>query len=284
MRLIYLVLVLLMTSCLATRESNNNSHTDSTLVKNHHLNHTGQSYHDDIDFDTDSNLDSLIREFNKIQEEKKIEIQDRKIASVEPDYDGDGVPDNSTKPVKIKYKKNNNIIKKETPEISLGNVIYQTPDTMILLVESRVIVRISKGKLDTNQMSQDLNGDVNVVPINVTSKMEVKLVDPSPESSPSFDIKSVNKSEQVIEDEVYTEWDFTVIPLKTGLHELKLVISIIKGDRIKEQTWSDTIKVKNNVPKKVLSFWEKYWQWLLTTIIIPIIVYFWKKREEKKKS
>ena len=262
MRLIYLLLILLIVSCATSEKS-----LDIKPILT-----------DTIAIDTLTIKGDSVKVIES-REEKEV------ATSVgEPDYDGEGVPDNSNKPVKIKYKKNNNIIKKETPEISLGNVIYQTPDTMILLVESKVIVRISKGKLDINQMSQDLVGNVNVVPINVTSKMEVKLVDPSPGSSPSFDIKSVNKSEQVIEDEVYTEWDFTVIPLKTGFHELKLVISIIKGDRVKEQTWSDTIKVKNNVPKKVLSFWEKYWQWLLTTIIIPIIVYFWKKREEKKKS
>jgi hypothetical protein len=192
--------------------------------------------------------------------------------------------DKPSNKVVIKHKSNNNIIKKENDEIKIGNVLYQTPDTMILLVESKVIVRISKGKLDTNQITQDLSGPVTIVPINVTSKMEVKLVDPSPDNDPSFNIKSVNKSEQVIEDEVYTQWDFTVVPLKSGDHELKLVVSIIKGGEVKEQVWSDNIRVKNNVPEKVLTFWEKYWQWLLTTIIIPLVVYFWKKREDKKKK
>lgn len=190
----------------------------------------------------------------------------------------------SQKSVKIKYKTNTNIIKKETNDIKLGHVVYQTPDTMIVLVESSVIVRISKGKLDTNQIQQDLNGVINVVPINVTNKMEVKLVDPSPENGPSFNIRSVNKTEQIIEDEVYTQWDFTVVPLKTGYKELKLVVSIIKDGEVKEQTWSDIIRVKNNVSQKALSFWEKYWQWLLTTIIIPLIIFFYKKREDKNKK
>ena len=93
--------------------------------------------------------------------------------------------------------------------------------------------------------------------------------------------KSVNKSEQIIEDEVYTEWQFTVVPLKSGNHELKLVVSMIKGDLVKEETWSDTIKVKSNVTKEALGFWEKYWQWLFTTIIIPIIIFFWKKKKKE---
>jgi len=182
--------------------------------------------------------------------------------------------------VRIKRIRNNNI-RRETADISIGRVIYQTPDTMVVLVESKVIVRISKGKLNEEQVVDGLSGSVNVVPINVTSKMEVRLVDPSPESAPSFNIKSVNKSEQIIEDEVYTEWQFTVVPLKSGNHELKLVVSMIKGDLVKEETWSDTIKVKSNVTKEVLGFWEKYWQWLFTTIIIPIIIFFWKKKKKE---
>lgn len=248
--------------------------TDSVKNSNYHKN-IGDSYDDEFNLENFEFRDSCQEENNTT---KPLDCETIN------DFDGDGVVDSELSKVKINWKRNNNIIKKVSEEVKLGQVLYQTPDTMILLVESKVIVRISKGKLDTAQISEGLSGPVNGVKINVTSKMEVKLLDPSPDNDRSFEIRDINKSQQVIEDEVYTEWLFTVVPLKTGEHELKLVISIIRNGEIKEQTWSDTIRVKNNVPKKVLTFWEKYWQWLLTTIIIPIIVYFWKKREEKKKK
>lgn len=265
--LIILLSIILLTGCLVKKEIPKNIiQSDSTLVSIVDTN----NYNDNkIIIDTDN-----YKEHDKVLSSNPDPAPSPKIEEI----------NNSKSTIKIKHIKNSNVIKKETPEISLGNVIYQTPDTMVVLIESKVIVRISKGKLNTEQITENLSGSIKVVPINVTSKMEVKLVDPSPESSPSFEIKSVNKYEQVIEDEVYTEWDFTVIPLKAGEHELKLVVSIIRGDEVKEQTWSDTIKVKNNVPKKVLGFWEKYWQWLLTTIFIPLVVYFWKKRDDKKKN
>lgn len=189
---------------------------------------------------------------------------------------------NINKKLKTTLKKNNNL-QKETKDIKIGNVLYLTPDTMIVLIESKVIVRISKDK-NVENITSDLSGKANIVPINITNKMEVKLIDPSSDKDPSFTIKSVNKSEQEVDDETYTEWEFTVVPLKKGKHELKLVISIFRDGVSKEQVWSDTIEVKSNVSKKVLTFWEEYWQWLMTTFIIPIFLFFWKRRNGKKED
>jgi len=182
----------------------------------------------------------------------------------------------------VVVKRNVNVIKKITNNISLGNVVYKTPDTMQVLCESKVIVRIFKDRMDTSSVIEGMGSKVTMVPINVSGKMEVKLVDPSPDSDPTFNIKSVTKTEQNIMDDVWTEWEFTVIPLKPGIKELNLVITIIYDGGKKEQVWSDLIKVKSNVPMKVLGFWEKYWQWLFTTIILPVIVYFWKKRKREE--
>jgi type II secretory pathway component PulF len=50
--------------------------------------------------------------------------------------------------------------------------------------------------------------------------------------------------------------------------------------------FNKNIKIKKNVTVAVGGFFEKYWQWLMTTIIIPIFIYFWnrKKKKERKKS
>lgn len=221
-------------------------------------------------------------ELDGVSDHYDIEVDELKKYTSVTSSGGSGIKKSMSienKKVKIVTKKNNNL-KKETNEIKIGHVLYQTPDTMIVLVESKVIVRISKDKSIDNTLD-GISGKVNVVPINVTDKMEVKLVDPSPDNDPSFSVKSVNKSEQEVDGETYTEWEFTVVPLRKGKHELKLVISIFRDGKSKEQVWSDTIQVKANTPKRILTFWEKYWQYLMSTFIIPIFVFFWKRRKKE---
>jgi hypothetical protein len=42
------------------------------------------------------------------------------------------------------------------------------------------------------------------------------------------------------------------------------------------------IQVKTNVPVAVEGFFEKYWQWFMTTIIIPVFIYFWNRKKKRK--
>jgi hypothetical protein len=112
--------------------------------------------------------------------------------------------------------------------------------------------------------------------------MYVDLIDSSPDSS--FIIKKISDNEQMVDSSDYTEWIYSVRPIKNGDKKLSLVISIIKGDNKKQIVYSDTIHVKDNIVKNVKIFWVKHWQWLFTTFLIPIFIYFWKKRDKKNNS
>ena len=163
--------------------------------------------------------------------------------------------------------------------ISIGQVVYQVPDTMIIFKEYRIIVRITKEKNISNTLSgiSSIDGNVSTSNIQVSNQMEVILKDESSDDDPSFKIKQVNSDQQIIDKTDYTEWIFNVTPIKNGEKRLDLVISIIKNDHKKQIVYSDKIIVKNSEILKIESFWSKYWQWIISTLLIPFIIWLYKR-------
>ena len=163
----------------------------------------------------------------------------------------------------------------------LGQVIYKVPDTMKVMNNYEVIVRISKSSNNV-EITSNLNGKIFSKNIKTSNKMQVELVDPTN----SFQIKEINNQKQLV-DSTYTEWKFNVLPLNPGLNKLDLVVSIIKGDDIKQVVFSDEIFVHSNTPAQIKEFWYENWKWSIEKLIIPVLTWFlgmwWGKRREKKK-
>lgn len=165
----------------------------------------------------------------------------------------------------------------ETAEVSTGRVAYDIPDTMKVMTSYTVTLRISKSK-SIVVLTDDMTGTVRTSVIPVTQTMEVKLVDPMK----AFDIVADNDGEQFIDDSTtYTQWSWTVTPLKPGSSKLKIVIAIVRNGSKKETVYEDSILVQRDVVKQTGTFFEKYWQWLIGTLILPFGIWLYKKRDKK---
>jgi hypothetical protein len=88
----------------------------------------------------------------------------------------------------------------------------------------------------------------------------------------------------MIEDSGYTEWVYTVTPLRTGKHSLNLVVSIIKEGNKKETVYNDLVYIRSNPKEVIKGFWERNWQWAFSTILIPLIIWFYNKRKKKNEK
>lgn len=183
--------------------------------------------------------------------------------------------------IKERIIKNNtsSIVNTET---NLGQVIYKVPDTMQVMKNYEVIVRISKSQTNI-EINNNLNGKVIKKSIKTSNRMQVELIDPT---GNSFKINEINSQKQLV-DSTYTEWKYNVMPLKSGQNKLDLVISIFKDDDVKQVVYSDEIYVKTNAPAQIKTFWYDNWKWSMEKILIPIITWifgmWWGKRSEKKK-
>jgi len=177
----------------------------------------------------------------------------------------------------------------ETTDTNKGWIAYSVPEEMKASNNYSVKVRISKKRSQSKAELVLGNDDAINNPeypsvamiedIKVSGEMSAELrgdVD-------AFKIVSLSTQSQNIDDESYTEWEWIVTPNKGGESSLKLVV-IIKDINKDIVVFNKLIKVKSNVPVVVDGFFEKYWQWLMTTIIIPIFLYYRNKKKKKTKK
>ncbi|NBO22630.1 hypothetical protein EBU94_04725, partial [bacterium] len=155
----------------------------------------------------------------------------------------------------------------KTPISNIGQVLYQFPDTMVLYKIYNITVRISKDTTLSEVVLTDLvtNQEIKRTKIKVGSYMTVELKNDI-ETNPSFNITKINSSQQELDTNLYTTWNFRVEPIKSGESQLNLVISIINGDNKKEIVYSDKVLIKSNISKEILNWWETEWKWAFSTI------------------
>lgn len=174
-------------------------------------------------------------------------------------------------------------------DVNKGWIAYSVPEEMKVEKNFSVKVRISK-KSGQSKAELILGNDDAINNPDYPSIAMIEDVKVSGEMSAelrgdldAFKIVCLSTQTQNIDDESYTEWDWIVTPKKGGQNPLKLVVKLkdLNKDII---VFNKNINVKSNVPVVVKGFFEKYWQWLMTTIIIPVFIYFWNKKKKKRQT
>lgn len=183
--------------------------------------------------------------------------------------------------------------KDSTKKYIQGIIAYTVPDTMVVGKNYVVKIRISKeenkqvliiGDRQVAINDEDVHSTITIESIRVEPVMSANLTS----NHDAFDIRPKSTEVQNIEDHGYTEWEWGITPLKSGMNSLKLVVKVRiineHGSSFKDIVVFDRkIKTKANVGYTTQTFFEKYWQWFMTTIIIPIFLW-WRKRKKKKEE
>ena len=182
----------------------------------------------------------------------------------------------------IKYKSND----------KKGLLAYSIPDDLVVGESFTVRVRISKSKNKTGIVFG--NRGITIYENDVNSTVSIELIDIKPVMSAEllgddtkFKISSLSSDYQVIEGDDYAEWEWRIMPLKSGKNYLKLLIRVKSkvDDSYKDITIFDKkILVKPNI-KYTLSNWiSDYWQWISSSILIPAFTWWWANRRKKRKK
>lgn len=125
-----------------------------------------------------------------------------------------------------------------------GHLLYQIPDEMEVLQETRCRVRVAfeEGVL-LEQI--ELTRGTEIRDIRVSEVMEVQLLDPS--EVPAFAIRTFNRAEQFVETSAFTEWIFFVKPLREGSFPLLLRVSVIEAvggkERVREIVLEEQVEI-----------------------------------------
>lgn len=190
----------------------------------------------------------------------------------------------TTKTIVSINKIDNDEVKKE----GVGIIGYNVPDKFKINVYSTIKLRISK----ENNVDIIVNGDrgisivekgskdkVIIESINIGDKMKAKLY--SDDSSAIIEMVNDN-TEQSISEKGYTEWIWRIKPLTNKDNYLKMIITISDKDIV---VYEKIIPVEGDIWFSFVSWIERWWEVLATTLIIPIVIpifiYYKKKRKSK---
>ena len=282
---IYILFILILGSCVKSKEVINNNDGDGSLKPNSEKNNKRDTIF----------IDSLfVNPIIKIKENKTEEIQAIVSETQNPPKLEVDKKENPKTEDKVKVEVIDNTTLDDITNESVGIMAYSTPEQMVVGKSYTIKLRISKEKNKIQLVSGDRNIPIN--DINTDSKVVIESIRVEPIMSANliaedgkFIITTSSTEIQNIEDKGYTEWGWRITPLKSGQNFLKLVVKVRiineNGDFYKDITVFDkNIDVKSNVVFSIKTWLSNYWQWLITTIIIPFIVWFYKKKSEEKKK
>jgi hypothetical protein len=167
----------------------------------------------------------------------------------------------------------------------MGQVAVNHPEKMKVSRADTVRVRISRNEaadLSKGLPSEGHETEHDVIPVSTSMKVELF-------GEPYFDIKSLDATEQLITNNGFSEWSFTVIPLKSGRLPLHVrVTAIVRAAGIEETkdfpVKDEIIQVQVAPLAAVGSFVSKNWQWLWSTILVPIALWLWNRRRKNKQG
>lgn len=240
--------------------------------------------------------DEVLTTNDELVEEKREEIVEE-MRIIEQDDDMRNI--NTRRQVQLienrEKKTNLKVIDKssslQTNDTTRGWIAFSVPENMKVSKSYSIKVRISKRTSGQNKAililgnddainNPEYNSIATIEDVKVSGEMSADLRG----NSDMFSIVSLSTPIQNIDTVSYTEWEWNIVPKNSGESPLKLVIKV-KGIDKDIVVFNRNIKIKSNVPVAVEGFFDKYWQWIMTTIIIPIFLYFWnRKRKKTKKS
>ena len=153
-------------------------------------------------------------------------------------------------------------INEELKRLKEGYLHFQCAEQMTLGKKDPVIVEIFKDENFFESIPD--RSDINEVKVGKT--MTVKLI------GDDFEIFSKNTESQLILDDKKTTWHWEVKPLKYGNKKLELIVTVKIKVQGKDETYDYPIFIKEVYVKinRVYianKFWEKNWQWILSTIV-----------------
>jgi formylglycine-generating enzyme required for sulfatase activity len=106
-----------------------------------------------------------------------------------------------------------------------GSVLYRVPKAMRLRKSSICTIRVA---IDEDAILEDIVLDDNVRVrgrLEVSNMMRAELLDPEGEV---FSIRPLNAAEQLVRDQGYTQWLFSVTPRVEGEHQLLVKVSMME--------------------------------------------------------
>jgi hypothetical protein len=183
-------------------------------------------------------------------------------------------------------KKGMVIIKNDNILVSTGEVTFEVPNEVTFDVPNEMIVgKPYTAKVVVNPNPLKIRTTKPGLKISVGTEIRATLTD-----STIFEIVAQSTEIKCVDEHLnITEWNWQVIPKRTGIGQLKLQLSIIMGDKIMASkdlpVYTELVTIQSNA-SNTFWYWVKInWAELLaflisSGIILYIIIMWYKDRKQ----
>lgn len=171
------------------------------------------------------------------------------------------------------------------PAKPYGIILWNPADRMKVGRRETVEVRLGDTTVTETMLRERLRGrgTPNVDRLEIAPLMRVSLDG----DTGDFSIQSINSRDQYVRPGKIARWDFSVIPLRSGIRRLRLLASMrvrVEGtDEVVDlPTYEREVRVAVAPVRAVGRFVGKNWQWAAGTVAIPLIVWTTKDTDAGK--
>ncbi len=162
----------------------------------------------------------------------------------------------------------------EPETLATGKLLIDVSQKMQVGVSENVNIRIAEAASQKFLYGVLNSQEAKIENIRTSRSMAVSL------RGEDFRIQSLSDAEQIIEEN-YTQWQYKVVPLKSGNPKLLVVITIRFENEETRRTLpvvEQAVIVRSNMIYSIKAFVLQYWQWLIASAIIPIVGLLLTKR------
>lgn len=145
-------------------------------------------------------------------------------------------------------------VSSDQPEAArTGTVLYRVPNVMQIQKAVRCVVRVA---VNEEAILENILLDEHVElksRVEISDVMSAELLDPE---GRAFQIAALNARTQLIRPTGFTEWNFQVTPLKEGVHQLLVKVSIVEivpgfqEPVPREVTLMETVTILTELPER----------------------------------
>lgn len=175
-------------------------------------------------------------------------------------------------------------VEDELNKLAKGQILFNPPQEMKVGVKERVEVRIAKTITEDLTVGLRGRGESHIEEIRVGTFMRTRL------QGIYFNIEELSEEDQLVAGEGFTQWNYNVTPLKSGIQSLSLTVTVrIKLPGNVEETkeievFDREISIHVNISYSLKKFIENYWWGITTAIIVPIVLLIIKIWWDSKKK
>lgn len=155
-----------------------------------------------------------------------------------------------------------------------GQAVLRSPSEVRWGDPFEITVQIAKDRVQIIQRRS--NEIIKDYTIPVTTEMGVDII-----SFPgdALEIVKFTSDRQIVEDHEETTWRWGCVARKTGVIQIKMIISKYSTEGRKQMILEDTIAVRSHFGNQISYFFKNNWQWAWSALLVPLFLFVRRKKK-----